>query len=80
MGSDTKYTRTAVLQNSLVRRIGVGRGLCWSSGVGNCTKTEASVTEKVSAATVQVGGAWCKQVRQLVLVLSCFPQKALCSC
>ena len=34
MRPDTNFTKNRALQYSLVRKCGMGRGLCWSSGVG----------------------------------------------
>lgn len=49
----TTYTGTEALQNSLVRKCSVDRGLCWSSGGGaQQAGTEVSVTEKDSATWV----------------------------
>ena len=48
---------TEALQNSLVRRCGMGRGLCSSSGDGaHHTGIEASLIERGSPARVQVYG------------------------
>ena len=44
----TTSTGTEALQNSLVRRYGVGRCLCWSCGGEAChTETEVSMTEEL---------------------------------
>lgn len=51
-------TRTEVLQNSPVRRGGVGRHLCWPFGRGSHSAgTGAILTEKGNPTTVQVCGA-----------------------
>ena len=69
----TTSAGTKALQNSLVRRHGMGRGLCWSSGGRACQAgSEASLTERGSPTRAQRIGAWWKQIRQPVLVLSCF--------
>ena len=71
MRPDTS-SRTEALQNSLVRRHGVGKGFCWSSGKVPCdTGTKACMTEKGSPTRVQRYGAWLKQV-SLPLPKLCF--------
>lgn len=78
MRSDMTSTRTEAMQNSLVERHSVGRGLCWPSRGGTyCTGTEASLTEKGIQARTQRCGAWCMQVRQPVSMLSWFSRVAL---
>lgn len=59
----------------------MGSGLCWSSvGRTQHAGSEASLTEKSSPTRAQGSGTWCKQVRQPVLALCCFPEVALCLC
>ena len=61
MRTDTNSMRTETLQNSLVRRHGVGREFCWSSERGSHhTGTEASLTEKGSPTRAQGGESWSK--------------------
>ena len=53
MRPDTNSARIEALQNSLVRKHGVGRGLCWFyGGRTHYTGTEAGLTEKGSPVRV----------------------------
>lgn len=78
MRPDTNSIRPEALQNSLVSRHIVDRGSCWSLGAeAHHAGTEASLTKKGRPTRAQRGGAWCKQFRQPLSELSCFPQVSL---
>ena len=80
MRSVTTSTGTEALQNPLVRRLGVGRGLCWSSGGGTChTGTEANMTEKGSSTRVHRGGLSVSKLGNSV-VIGLLPKLALYLC
>ena len=67
MISDTTFRRTKALQDSLVGRCGVGRGLCWfSGGRARPIGIKADLAERGSFTTAHGVGAWYKQVRQPV--------------
>ena len=75
-------TRSEALQNCLVKRAGVVRGFCCSSGGSGQLHWDWGKLdlEGQSHQTRGWGMAWCKCVRQPAWELPCFQQVALCLC